>query len=100
MESLSVTVMPKEQIREPPATALARRDGPQSENAPSSLLKNPRQNESSLIQFFYHESVEARMRGAFADQGQLFSYISPEARVRTDHPLRKIRKLVRDVLAS
>src|ERR1700757_333718 len=64
----------------------------------SSLLKNPRQNESSLIQFFYHESVEARMRGAFKDQGQLFSYISPEARVRTDHPLRKIRELVRDVL--
>jgi hypothetical protein len=25
------------------------------------------------------------MRGAFTDQGQLFSYISPEARVRTDH---------------
>src|SRR5262245_39919530 len=45
--------------------------------ASSSLLKNPRQNESSLIQFFYHESVEARMRGAFTDQGQLFSYISP-----------------------
>src|SRR5262249_54882100 len=67
---------------------------------PSSLLKNPRQNESSLIQFFYHESVEARMRGAFTDQGQLFSYISPEARVRTDHPLRKIRKLVRDVLGE
>src|SRR6516162_3489210 len=68
--------------------------------ASSSLLKNPRQNESSLIQFFYHESVEARMRGAFTDQGQLFSYISPEARVRTDHPLRKIRKLVRDVLGE
>src|SRR5262249_29218813 len=66
----------------------------------SSLLKNPRQNESSLIQFFNHESVEASMRGAFTDQGQLFSYISPEARVRTDHPLRKIRKLVRDVLGE
>jgi hypothetical protein len=38
MESLSVTVMPKEQIREPPATALARRDGPQSENAPRPAL--------------------------------------------------------------
>src|SRR5262245_48241067 len=38
------------------------------------------------------------MRGAFTDQGQLFSYLSPEARVRADHPLRKIRKLVRDVL--
>src|SRR5262249_59876804 len=72
----------------------------QSPSSFSSLLKNPRQNESSLIQFFYHESVEARMRGAFTDQGQLFSYISPEARVRTDHPLRKIRKLVRDVLGE
>src|SRR5215472_11524865 len=67
---------------------------------PSSLLKNPRQNESSLIQFFYHESVEARMRGAFTDQGQLFSYLSPEAQVRADHPLRKIRELVRDVLGE
>src|SRR5262249_25779131 len=37
------------------------------------------------------------MRGVFSDQGRLFSYISPEARVRTDHPLRQIRKLVRDV---
>jgi hypothetical protein len=30
--------------------------------SPSRLLKNTRQNESSQIQFFYHESVEARMR--------------------------------------
>jgi transposase len=38
------------------------------------------------------------MRGLFRDQGGLFSYLSPEARVPTDHPLRKIRALVRDVL--
>ena len=38
------------------------------------------------------------MRGAFVDQGGLFSYISPEARVPANHPLRKIRALVRDVL--
>src|SRR5512139_300010 len=38
------------------------------------------------------------MRGAFVDQGRLFSYISPEARVPANHPLRKIRALVRDVL--
>ena len=31
------------------------------------------------------------MRGRFADQGGLFSYISPEARVPASHPLRKIR---------
>jgi hypothetical protein len=40
------------------------------------------------------------MRGAFADQGGLFSYISPEARVPAEHPLRKIRELVRDVLSE
>lgn len=40
------------------------------------------------------------MRGAFPDQGGLFSYISPEARVPADHPLRKIRELVRDVLSE
>jgi transposase len=38
------------------------------------------------------------MRGKFEDQGGLFSYISPEARVPKGHPLRKIRELVRDVL--
>ncbi len=38
------------------------------------------------------------MRGKFEDQGGLFSYISPEKRVPANHPLRKIRLLVRDVL--
>lgn len=40
------------------------------------------------------------MRGAFEDQGRLLSYISPEARVPKNHPLRKIRELVRDVLSD
>lgn len=40
------------------------------------------------------------MRGIFSDQGRLFSYISPEARVPANHPLRKIQKLVRDVLGE
>jgi transposase len=40
------------------------------------------------------------MRGIFEDQGRLFSYISPERRVPAGHPLRKIRELVREVLAS
>ena len=40
------------------------------------------------------------MRGAFVDQGGLFSYISPEARVPPDHPLRKIRELIREVLSE
>ena len=38
------------------------------------------------------------MRGGFLDQGGMFSYISPEARVPPNHPLRKVRELVRDVL--
>jgi transposase len=34
------------------------------------------------------------------DQGGLFSYIAPEARIPANHPLRKIRELVREVLAE
>jgi transposase len=40
------------------------------------------------------------MRGAFEDQGGLFSYILPEARIPASHPLRKIRELVREVLGE
>jgi transposase len=40
------------------------------------------------------------MRGRFMDQGGLFSFISPEARVPRSHPLRKIRELVREVLGE
>src|SRR5271163_1891158 len=38
------------------------------------------------------------MRGVFQDQSGLFSYIALEERVPADHPLRKIRELVRAVL--
>ena len=40
------------------------------------------------------------MRGIFEDQGRLFSYISPEQRVAATHPLRTIRKLVREVFST
>jgi transposase len=40
------------------------------------------------------------MRGTFEDQGRLFSYISPEQRVAATHPLRTIRKLVREVFRA
>src|ERR1700745_3428904 len=53
-----------------------------------------------MIQLRIMNRWGARMRGAFADQGRLFSYISPEARVPANHPLRKIRNLVRDVLGE
>ena len=38
------------------------------------------------------------MRGSFQDQGGLFSYVSPESRIPANHPLRKVRELVRTVL--
>jgi len=38
------------------------------------------------------------MRGAFRDQGAMFSYISPEERIPAEHPLRRVRELVREVL--
>ena len=40
------------------------------------------------------------MRGRFFDQGGMFSYIRPEQRIRADHPLRKVRELVREVLGE
>ena len=40
------------------------------------------------------------MRGRFTDRGGLFSYIAPDKRVPANHPLRKVRELVRDVLSD
>lgn len=40
------------------------------------------------------------MRGRFTDQGGLFSYIAPDKRVPANHPPRKVRELVRDVLSD
>jgi transposase len=39
-----------------------------------------------------------KLRATFQDQGNLFSYISPESRVPAHHPLRQVRALVREVL--
>src|SRR6202049_3498518 len=38
------------------------------------------------------------MRGSDQQQSHVFSYISPEQRVRKDHPLRPIRTMVDDIL--
>jgi transposase len=40
------------------------------------------------------------MRGSDARTGELFSYVDLEKRVRSDHPLRAIRTLVNDALAT
>jgi transposase len=40
------------------------------------------------------------MRGADQQQNHIFSYLSPEARVRNDHPLRAIRTMVDEVLSQ
>jgi transposase len=40
------------------------------------------------------------MRGDDHQQSHVFSYLSPEARVRQDHPLRAIRAMVNEVLGQ
>ncbi len=40
------------------------------------------------------------MRGKFAGQDGLFSYIAPDKRLPVNHPRRKIRELVHDVLGE
>ena len=39
------------------------------------------------------------MRGDDLQNASMFSYVTPEARVRADHPLRPTRRLVDEVLA-
>src|SRR6201993_4416477 len=41
-----------------------------------------------------------QMRGVDHQQGGMFSYLSPETRVRQDHPLRAIRNVVDEVLGQ
>ena len=40
------------------------------------------------------------MRGTDQQQSHMFSYLSPEARVRKDHPLRAMRTMVDEVLRA
>ena len=40
------------------------------------------------------------MRGIDHQQGHVFSYLSPEERVRKDHPLRAVRAMVPFTAAS
>ncbi len=40
------------------------------------------------------------MRGTDQQQSQMFSYLSPETRVRKDHPLRAVRRMVDEVLGA
>ena len=40
------------------------------------------------------------MRGIDHQQSDMFSYLSPEQRVRTDHPLRRVRAMTDEILNS
>ena len=57
-----------------------------------------------MIRPYYHapDSSEGsdRMRGPDEQTSHMFSYLSPEQRVRPDHPLRAIRRMTDEVLAS
>ena len=51
-----------------------------------------------MLQRSSAERVQWRMRGSDQQQSHVFSYISPEQRVRKDHPLRPIRTMVDEIL--
>ena len=57
-----------------------------------------------MIPLYYHASDFAegsdRMRGPDDQTNQMFSYLSPEQRVRADHPLRAIRAMTDRVFAE
>ncbi len=44
--------------------------------------------------------VQEGMRGEDRQQSHMFSYLSPEARVRKDHPLRTIRAMMDEILSQ
>ena len=57
-----------------------------------------------MISAYYHAptSYEGsdRMRGSDEQTSHTFSYVVPEHRVRQDHPLRAIRRMTDEVLAT
>src|SRR5687767_6669765 len=57
-----------------------------------------------VIPPYYHAPTSSegsdRMRGPDEQTSHMFSYLSPEHRVRPDHPLRAIRRMTDEVLAS
>jgi transposase len=61
--------------------------------SPSRLLKK-----SESLRRSSAERVQWRMRGTDQQQSHVFSYISPEQRVRSEHPLRPIRTMVDEIL--
>ena len=44
--------------------------------------------------------IQQGMRGEEQHQNHIFSYLSPEARVRKDHPLRAIRAMMDEILTQ
>lgn len=44
--------------------------------------------------------IQQGMRGEDQQQSHIFSYLSPEARVRKDHPLRGIRAMMDEILSQ
>jgi transposase len=57
-----------------------------------------------MIPTYYHARTSSegseRMRGSDEQNGGMFSYVIPEARVRPDHPLRPIRQMTDEVFAA
>src|SRR5215510_16401121 len=57
-----------------------------------------------MISAYYHAPISCegsdRMRGSDEQTSHMFSYVVPEHRVREEHPLRAIRRMTDEVLAT
>jgi transposase len=56
-----------------------------------------------ILPYYYAPDVSEgsdRMRGSDEQTSGMFSYLSPEQRVRQDHPLRAIRRMTDEILAA
>jgi hypothetical protein len=66
------------------------------------LLKSDSRRIDMVIPPYYHAPTSSEgsdsMRGPDEQSADMFSYLSPEARVRADHPLRAIRQMTDGVL--
>ncbi len=65
-------------------------------------MRTHREPIDKTIPPYYHalKRGNQRMRGLDDQTGHMFSYLSPEQRVRADHPLRAVRRVTDEVLTT
>jgi hypothetical protein len=65
-------------------------------------MRTRREPIDKTIPPYYHalKRGNQRMRGPDDQTSHMFSYLSPEQRVRADHPLRAVRRVTDEVLTT